>query len=204
MDKEFNYTFKKMYPYVETSVLKQKEVNCIISIIRSGRLKHLVEFEGYGVCEYDEEDKQLNYAHVTMMDKFNRLRINVLVFKVFNNDWSRGTYDKLFIFKTVWPKEQTLNIVFHNTKTGKSMHHPEIEFAYDILAQDIMKVFNTLHKGEIFQFYRNKIEAARTNDFNNEKVIETNYRPIMERYFNAQWDNFDEKPIEDEQVADAV
>ena len=200
MEKEFDYTFKKMYPYVETSVLKQKEVICINNIITSGRLKHFLKFVGYGVCEYDEEDKQMINAHVAMADKFNRLRTNVMVFDVFNNDWSKGIYDKLFIFKTAWPKELTLNIVFHNTKTGKSTHHPEIVFAYDILAQDIMKVFNTLHKHEIFEFHRKKFKDVE-NDKYIDDAIEINLFPILERYYNAQWDNFNDK---EETAADAV
>lgn len=200
MEKEFDYTFKKMYPYVETSVLKQKEVICINNIIATGRLRHFIKFVGYGVCEYDEDDKQLINTHVVMADKFNRLRTNVMVFDVFNNDWTNGVYDKLFIFKTSWPKEQTLNIVFHNTKTGNSMHHPEIEFAYDILVHDIMKVFNTLHKQEILDFHKKKLEDSRNDKWVN-NVRETNIDGIIERYYNAQWDNFD---AEEETVADAV
>ena len=200
MEKVFDYTFKKMYPYVETSVLKQKEVICINNIIATGRLRHFIKFVGYGVCEYDEDDKQLINTHVVMADKFNRLRTNVMVFDVFNNDWTNGVYDKLFIFKTSWPKEQTLNIVFHNTKTGNSMHHPEIEFAYDILVHDIMKVFNTLHKQEILDFHKKKLEDSRNEKWVND-VRETNIDGIIERYYNAQWDNFD---AEEETVADAV
>ena len=200
MEKVFDYTFKKMYPYVETSVLKQKEVICINNIIATGRLRHFIKFVGYGVCEYDEDDKQLINTHVVMADKFNRLRTNVMVFDVFNNDWTNGVYDKLFIFKTAWPKEQTLNIVFHNTKTGNSMHHPEIEFAYDILVHDIMKVFNTLHKREILDFHKKKLEDSG-NDKWIDDVRETNIDGIIERYYNAQWDNFD---AEEETVADAV
>ena len=200
MEKEFDYTFKKMYPYVETSVLKQKEVICINNIIAAGRLRHFIKFVGYGVCEYDEDDKQLINTHVVMADKFNRLRTNVMVFDVFNNDWTNGVYDKLFIFKTAWPKEQTLNIVFHNTTTGNSMHHPEIEFAYDILVHDIMKVFNTLHKQEILDFYKKKLEDSK-NDKWIDNVRETNIDGIIERYYNAQWDNFD---AEEETVVDAV
>lgn len=200
MEKEFDYAFKKMYPYVETSVLKQKEVICINNIIAAGRLRHFIKFVGYGVCEYDEDDKQLINTHVAMADKFNRLRTNVMVFDVFNNDWTNGVYDKLFIFKTAWPKEHTLNIVFHNTKTGNSMHHPEIEFAYDILVHDIMKVFNTLHKQEILDFYKKKLEDSR-NDKWIDNVRETNIDGIIERYYNAQWDNFD---AEEETVVDAV
>ena len=200
MEKEFDYTFKKMYPYVETSVLKQKEVICINNIIAAGRLRHFIKFVGYGVCEYDEDDKQLINTHVVMTDKFNRLRTNVMVFDVFNNDWTNGVYDKLFIFKTAWPKEHTLNIVFHNTKTGKSMHHPEIEFAYDILVHDIMKVFNTLHKQEILDFHKKKLEDSRNEKWIDD-VCETNIDGIIERYYNAQWDNFD---AEEEIVVDAV
>lgn len=200
MEKVFDYTFKKMYPYVETSVLKQKEVICINNIIATGRLRHFIKFVGYGVCEYDEDDKQLINTHVVMADKFNRLRTNVMVFDVFNNDWTNGVYDKLFIFKTAWSKEQTLNIVFHNTKTGNSMHHPEIEFAYDILVHDIMKVFNTLHKQEILDFHKKKLEDSRNDKWVND-VRETNIDGIIERYYNAQWDNFD---AEEETVADAV
>ena len=200
MEKGFDYTFKKMYPYVETSVLKQKEVICINNIIAAGRLRHFIKFIGYGVCEYDDDDKQLINTHVVMADKFNRLRTNVMVFDVFNNDWTNGVYDKLFIFKTAWPKEQTLNIVFHNTKTGNSMHHPEIEFAYDILVHDIMKVFNTLHKHEILDFYKKKLEDSRNDKWVND-VRETNIDGIIERYYNAQWDNFD---AEEETIDDAV
>lgn len=200
MEKEFDYTFKKTYPYIETSVLKQKEVICIKNIITSGRLKHFVKFSGYGVCEYDEDDKQMINTHVTMTDKFNRLRTNVIVFDVFNNDWNKGIYDKLFIFKTAWPKEHTLNIVFHNTKNGNSMHHPEIEFAYDILAQDLMKVLNTCHKHELFDFHRKKLEGAGNNKYAND-IAEINLDPILERYYNAQWDDFD---AEKEINADAV
>ena len=200
MEKVFDYTFKKMYPYVETSVLKQKEVICINNIIATGRLRHFIKFVGYGVCEYDEDDKQLINTHVVMADKFNRLRTNVMVFDVCNNDWTNGVYDKLFIFKTAWPKEPTLNIVFHNTKTGKSMHHPEIEFAYDILVHDIMKVFNTLHKQEILNFHKKKLEDSRNDNWIND-VRETNIDGILERYYNAQWDNID---AEEETVADAV
>ena len=200
MEKVFDYTFKKMYPYVETSVLKQKEVICINNIIATGRLRHFIKFVGYGVCEYDEDDKQLINTHVVMADKFNRLRTNVMVFDVFNNDWTNGVYDKLFIFKTAWPKEQTLNIVFHNTKTGNSMHHPEIEFAYDILVHDIMKVFNTLHKREILDFHKKKLEDPGNDKWIND-VRETNIDGIIERYYNAQWDTFND---ESENVADAV
>ena len=200
MEKEFDYTFKKMYPYVETSVLKQKEVICINNIIATGRLRHFIKFVGYGVCEYDEDDKQLINTHVVMADKFNRLSNNVMVFDVFKKDWNNGVYDKLFIFKTAWPKEHTLNIVFHNTKTGNSMHHPEIEFAYDTLVHDIMKVFNTLHKQEILDFHKKKLEDSRNDKWIND-VRETNIDGIIERYYNAQWDNFD---AEEETVADAV
>lgn len=191
MEKEFDYTFKKNYPYIETSVLKQKEVNNILSIVQSGRLKHFVRFEGYGVCEYDEDDKQLINARVTMMDKFNRLKTNVMVFKIFRNDWTKGVYDKLFIFKTNWVKEPTLNFVMHSTKTNMSTHTPEIEYAFDILAQDLMKAFNTLHKKEVFDFYRLKLKSAKNGVFI-EGTQEVNYDPIMENYFNAQWDDFDE------------
>ena len=200
MEKVFDYTFKKMYPYVETSVLKQKEVICINNIITTGRLRYFLKFVGYGVCEYDEDDKQLINTHVVMTDKFNRLRTNVMVFDVFNNDWTNGVYDKLFIFKTAWPKEHTLNIVFHNTKTGKSMHHPEIEFAYDILVHDIMKVFNTLHKQEILDFHKKKLEDSRNDKWVND-ARETNIDGILERYYNAQWDKVDS---EEETITDAV
>lgn len=199
MEKTFSYTFNKMYPHTETSVLKQKDVNSIMTMIRCGRLKNLIEFEGYGVCEYDEDDNQLIHPHVMIADKFNRLRTNVLVYNVFDNDWNQGTYDKLFIFKTNWPKEPTYNIVFHNTKTNKSMHHPEIENAYDILLQDIMKVFNIIHKKEIINFYSNKVECTRHNT-TNELASEINFEPIIERYRNAQWGN----PKNDEIIEEAV
>lgn len=191
---KFDYTFKKMYAYIETSVLKQKDANAIQTIISNGRLKHFMEFEGYGVCEYDEADKQQIEAHVTMMDKFNRLRTNVMVFNLYRNDWNPCIYDKLFIFKTNHAKEPTLNAVFHNTRTGVSMHYTEIEYAYDILAQDISKTFNTMHKHELFKFYRTKADNAKRGKFMSETDF-VKLQPIIDRYDNANWDNFDELAI---------
>lgn len=186
MEKEYKYKFNKEYPYLETSVLKIKDVNDIMSHTSCGRLKNLIEFEAYGVCEYDEDDVQLNHPNVIVSDKFNRLRTNVLIYNIFNNDWSKGLFDKLFIFKTNWPHEPAYSIVFHNTQTGKSVHHPEIENAHDILMQDIMKFFNTLHRREILDYYSNKAKCFKENRIS-DVPIEKTVEPIIERYNNAKW-----------------
>lgn len=188
------YQFKKMYTHVEESVLKQKDVNSILAMINGGRLKHLIKFEGFGLCEHDETDTKLEYGNITMMDKFNRLRTNIMVFEVFNNDWSHGMFDKMYIFKTIWPRETVFNIVFHNTSTGKVSHTPEVEYAYDILVQDIVKAFNIMHKKKIIDFYSLKHKACKENKFY-EGIQERYYNDIMNEYYNAQWDNPNENEI---------
>ena len=195
MENNFNYTFKKNYPYIETSVLKQKDVNNIISLICSGRLKNFLEFESYGICEYDDDDKKLINTHVVLTDKFNRLRTNVLVFNIHEQEWTNHVYDKMFIFKTNWPKESKYNIVFYNTETNTSSHHPEIENSYDILIQDIMKALNIMHKAEIYKFYTNKIECARNGKFN-DYSHEINIDPIIDRYYNTQYGKDKERNLE--------
>jgi len=186
MEKEFDYQFKKMYSYVDTSILKNKEVNGIMMVLGSGRFKELIKFEGYGVCEYDENDKQLMNPHVTMIEKFNRLRTNVLVYDIFNNGWSKGKYNKLFIFKTNWAKDPTYGFVMYNTETNEFMHYHEIEYAYDILAQDIMKTFNTLHKQNLLNFCKNKYVCTNTGNYN-EFTTEDYYNELMDEYKSAQW-----------------
>ena len=63
-----------------------------------------------------------------------------------------------------------------------------------------MKVFNTLHKQEILDFHKKKLEDSRNEKWI-DNVRETNIDGIIERYYNAQWDNFD---AEEETVVDAV
>ena len=53
---------------------------------------------------------------------------------------------------------------------------------------------------EILDFYKKKLEDSR-NDKWIDNVRETNIYGIIERYYNAQWDNFD---AEEETVVDAV
>lgn len=182
----YDYNFKKEYTYNDTSILKQKDVNNILSIVNSGHLKKLMKFEGYGQVTYDEDDFQLMNAHVTMQDKFNRLRTNVMVFDIFDNDWSHGRYNKLFIFKTNWVKDPTYSFVLYNTVTDESSHHPCIEYAYDTLAKDIMIAFNTMHKSEILEFYSNKSAKVKNKNLD-ESICETKLQPILDRYYNAQW-----------------
>ena len=186
---DYNFKFKKMYPYVETSVLKQKEVSIILNMVRAGRLKNHIKFNSYGECKYEEDDKQLVNPYVFINEKFNRLKTNVLVFDIFINDWNPGIYDKLFIFKSNNAKEPTFNIAFCNTETGVCMHQPVIEYAYDTLMQDIMKVLFTMHRSEIFDFYMKKENKHRTE---NELYPEVMIYPILERYRNAQYGDPDE------------
>ena len=61
-------------------------------------------------------------------------------------------------------------------------------------------MFNTLHKQEILDFHKKKLEDSR-NDNWIDNVREINIDGILERYYNAQWDNLD---AEEETIADAV
>ena len=166
----YDFTFSKSYPYMDTNVLKHKEVGNIMNIISGGRLRHFVKFNCFGVCEYDESDTQLNRCFVVAQDKFNRLRTNVLVYDVYDNDWSLGRYDKMFIFKNAHAKNPAFNVVFTNSKTDVSIHIPEIDYTYDSLVQNIMKTFNMMHMHKIFKFYawpnnRSWIKIYKTQNF---------------------------------------
>ena len=61
-------------------------------------------------------------------------------------------------------------------------------------------ILNTCHKHELFDFHRKKLEGAGNNKYAND-IAEINLDPILERYYNAQWDDFD---AEKEINADAV
>lgn len=188
MEQEFDFEFTKMYPYVETSVMKQKDAAVILNTINSGRLKHHMKFNCYGECHYDEDDKQMNHAYVTRSDKFNRLRTNVLVFDMYDNDWNPGIYDKLYIFKSNNVNNPTFSIVAYNTITKKAHHHPQIEYAYDILLQTISRLIFTIHRKCFVDFYYKKekmiADKTPTNGY-----YEKDFKKIMEFYENAQYDD---------------
>lgn len=183
----YDYSFYKNYSRIETSVFKLKDVQRILSIINCGRLKNFMQFETYGVITYDENDERLEYAQVTSMEKFNRLRTNVMVFNLYQNDWNNA-YDKLYIIKQNNDKNPTFSYIFQNTNTGECSMMPVIEYEFDRLAQNLTKSFNIIKKRNMFNYYSQKCDAARKGDVKNiptdiegQQIIKEYYDHILEQ-----------------------
>lgn len=178
----FDYSFYKNYSRIETSVFKLKDTQKILDVINTGRLKNFMEFESFGIITYDENDEKLEYPHVTKMDKFNRLRTNVMVFNVYQNDWNH-VYDKLYIIKQNNDKNPTFAYIFQNTETGACSMMPCIDYEFDRLAQNLTKSFNIIKKRDIFDYYSRKRDAAhdaRIGDI----PIDTEGQKIIREYYD--------------------
>lgn len=187
MNENFDYKFEKNYSRIETSVLKLKDAQKIQQLISTGRLKNFIEFESYGIITYDENDERMLYPYVTKMDKFNRLRTNVIIYNVRHNDWNQGVYDKLYIIKQNNVKEPTFAYIFHNLKTGQCSMMPAIEYAYDRLIQNITKSINIIKKHKLLDYYSRKTESAHSNnpaniptDKEGQAIIKEYYNHVLE------------------------
>lgn len=172
--------FKKEYPYIASNVFKQKDVNHILTIINAGRLSSHIKFVGYGLVTYDEDDTKMENAHLTFMEKFNRLKTNCLVFDVLKTVWNDNVYTKMYILKQNNVKDPTFSIVFHNEETGITTQNPCIEYAYDVLAQDIMRVIFNLRMHPLYEMYKRR---KNISTFPSIIEVEECYRKIKETPF---------------------
>ena len=91
----FNIKFNM--PYIETDVIKQKHYGILLSTIGNSRLINYMHYDGPGLITFNEDDIQHNNPIVTLMDKYNRLKTNCLVYSLTENTSNMGYYDKLFI-----------------------------------------------------------------------------------------------------------
>lgn len=172
--------FKKEYPYIASNVFKQKDVNHILTIINAGRLSSHIKFVGYGLVTYDEDDTKMENAHLTFMEKFNRLKTNCLVFDVLKTVWNDNVYTKMYILKQNNVKDPTFSIVFHNEETGITTQNPCIEYAYDVLSQDIMRVIFNLRMRPLYEMYKRR---KNISTFPSIIEVEECYRKIKETPF---------------------
>ena len=95
----FNIKFNM--PYIETDVIKQKHYGILLSTIGNARLIKYMHYDGPGIITFNEDDIQHNNPIVTLMDKYNRLKTNCLVYSLTENTSNMGYYDKLFIYYRV-------------------------------------------------------------------------------------------------------
>ncbi len=190
----YDYSFYKNYSRIETSVFKLKDTQKILDVINTGRLKNFITFESFGMITYDEDDIKLEYAHVTKMDKFNRLRTNVMIFNVRQSDWNNGVYDKLYIIKQNNDKNPTFSYIFQNTETNVCSMMPAIDYEFDRLAQNLTKSFNIIKKKEMFDYYSRKRDAAHEarigdipTDVEGQKIIRKFYDHVLETVKTKQF-----------------
>ena len=153
------YHLKLELNHLNITKFKEKDVYILTQTINGSRLgiNHL-KFLSYGYISFNEDDKRLNNAIVTPVDKFNRLKVNCVIFDMPFNPQNDGYYDKLFIFSDS-AHEEYYNYVMYNSETGKQIHKFLIDKQIDILLQTLTREFHTLYNADIYDFYLKKGKA---------------------------------------------
>ena len=64
-----------------------------------------MHYDGPGIITFDNEDVQHTNPTITLMEKYNRLKTNCLVYSLPENISNMNYYDKLFIYYSSGNKE---------------------------------------------------------------------------------------------------
>ena len=155
----FNIKFNM--PYIETDVIKQKHYGILLSTIGNSRLINYMHYDGPGLITFNEDDIQHNNPIVTLMDKYNRLKTNCLVYSLTENTSNMGYYDKLFIYYSVGTKFSYYGYVLFNTKTNKNEHIYFIDDNYNDLTRCLNQSFNHMYDKTLFEYYGKKYDAVK-------------------------------------------
>ena len=114
-----------------------------------------------GIITYDNEDVQHTNPTITLMEKYNRLKTNCLVYSLPENTSNMNYYDKLFIYYSSGNKESYYGYVLYNTKNGKNTHKYFIDDDYNNLTQCLNKTFIQMYNTTLYDYYIKKNDALK-------------------------------------------
>lgn len=192
MMKTYNLEFNM--PYIDVDNFKQKPMSILISMITNSRLGEHMVFEGTGNITFESKDVKHYKPIVTVLDKYNRLKSNCLVFHLPITTCNRRYFDKLVIYYTAGSKIPSYGYVLHNSKTGKSAHIYCLDYDNINLLKCLNQTFNTLYNREIYDYYTKKNDAIKgrhgLTPADCPTVIE--YNDIIHRMELRPYENYEE------------
>lgn len=143
--------------YFDCNNFKQKDIDTLLYVISQSRLIHDMNFAGYGVISFDEEnDKPHRYPNIRFANddgskiQFNRKGTNCLMFDLYKTD-NNPTYDKLFLYHTNAKNGQGIwyGWIIYDSVTKKYSHRFFIEHDIQELLLALNRCFyniNTVNK----------------------------------------------------------
>ena len=156
------YNIEFSMPYIETDTIKQKHYYILLQLINNSRLSEFMKFEGPGLIVFDEDDKKHWHPHVSLMDKYNRLKTNCLVFSLSENPNNMGYYDKLFLYYSTGSKISYYGYVMYDSKTNKSNHIYFIEDNYNDLTRCLNQSFIRMFDNTLYDYYAKKYDSVKS------------------------------------------
>lgn len=149
---------------------KQKSAYILNNLFAGGRMIDYAVFSSYGIITPLNEKN--NQIHIEEVDKFNRAKVNCIIYDLTYNKYNDGKYDKMFIYYSTVTRDTTwYGYVFYNTKTGKTLHKYCIDYLDDKLYQYIYKSILFLSEDKLWNHYSKKWDALRAHDLKNVKTI---------------------------------
>ena len=149
---------------------KQKSAYILNGLFAGGRMIDYAVFSSFGIITPLNEKN--NQIHIEEVDKFNRAKVNCIIYDLTYNKYNEGKYDKMFIYYSTVTRDTTwYGYVFYNTKTGKTLHKYCIDYLDDKLYQYIYKSILFLSEDKLWNHYSKKWDALRAHDLKNVKTI---------------------------------
>jgi len=165
-----SYDINLAINYCTFDNFKQKSAYILNRLFAGGRMIDYAVFSSYGIITPLNEKN--NQIHIEEVDKFNRAKVNCIIYDLTYNKYNDGKYDKMFIYYSTVTRDTTwYGYVFYNTKTGKTLHKYCIDYLDDKLYQYIYKSILFLSEDKLWNHYSKKWDALRAHDLKNVKTI---------------------------------
>jgi len=156
--------------YQTFDVFKQKSAQILKALFEVSRINMFMNFYKYGtITTLNEKSNQIE---VEEADKFTRGKTNCLIYTLTKNKYNPGIYDKLVIYYNVVSRDTIwYGYILYNSETCASFNKYYIIYEDDKLYHCLWDSFMLLHKKKIYEFYSDKFDCIKKNDYKNVKTL---------------------------------
>jgi hypothetical protein len=163
---------------------KQKQALILEGLLRGSRLIDYARFHCYGIIT--PNGHKADKITIEELEKFNRTRVNCIIYNLTYNKYNPGVFDKLFIYITNTSRDNAFyGYILYNSTTGKMSNKYIIDNMDDKLCQYIYNSLINISSNKLWSHYSKKYDAVKQRHGLNINDIPTvkDYKE-MKQYYN--------------------
>lgn len=159
------YKFKFSRWNFNTDTFKQRHIETLKTAIIGSRLSCDLDFNSYGIINYEDDDKEHKYPNVSEVEVFNR-KVNCMIFNMKETYKNQNRFNKLFIYHSPG-KIGNYGFVMLNTETNETLHKYFISYTFEDLLQTINKSLINIKDEAIYKLCYDKENNIKNRNYSN-------------------------------------